>query len=140
MGNLTEHFSRYEFECECGCGFNTVDWELLDTLEKAHTYFRKEYKTPIKIVITGPNRCQEHNAQTDGASKNSFHIKGKAVDHKVYYRNRNGKWIQVNPNIVYDYYDTTYPDKFGVIKYVNRVHMDVRSRKYRNDKTKRRDI
>ena len=25
MGDLSENFSRSEFECKCGCGFATVD-------------------------------------------------------------------------------------------------------------------
>jgi hypothetical protein len=29
MGDLSENFSRREFECSCGCGMDTVDAQLL---------------------------------------------------------------------------------------------------------------
>lgn len=33
MGNLTEHFSRHELECRCGCGLFNAKGRLLSTLE-----------------------------------------------------------------------------------------------------------
>ena len=33
MGDLTEHFSRSELECRCGCGLFNAKGRLLSTLE-----------------------------------------------------------------------------------------------------------
>ena len=45
MGDLSEHFSRAEFECRCSCGYNTVDYGLIMVLEQA----RRHFNQPIKI-------------------------------------------------------------------------------------------
>ena len=55
MGDISENFSRSEFACRCGCGFATVDVELIKTLEVV----RKQFNKPIKI--NSSCRCEEHN-------------------------------------------------------------------------------
>ena len=32
---VSKNFSRYEFECQCGCGFAAADVTLLEALEDA---------------------------------------------------------------------------------------------------------
>lgn len=141
MGNISEHFNRSEHECECGCGFNAVDKELNEVLEDLHEDFsalyRNQYK--ISIEITGPNRCYGRNeivqkiANPDyisGSSK-STHTLGIAVDFKI--------WLiwhkkQVDPDLVSAYLEKKYPNKYGIGKYNNRTHLDVREKKGRWDK------
>lgn len=67
------HFKREEFECDCGCGFNTVDFELFRHLE----YIRKYFNAPV--VVTSGCRCAAHNAAV-GGSQNSQHLYGRAAD------------------------------------------------------------
>jgi hypothetical protein len=33
MGDLSAHFSRSEFACKCGCGFDDVKPDLIEALE-----------------------------------------------------------------------------------------------------------
>jgi len=118
MGDLTTNISRSEFSCECGCGFDTADIELVNALQDCVDYFGHCY-----ILITGPNRCEKHNKAVGGA-KNSQHLYGRAADFRIFdVKTR----VQVDPGEVYDYLNETHKDKFGLGLYSNRVHFDTRS-------------
>lgn len=116
MEKLTNNFSRSEFACECGCGFDTVDFMLVTVLQD----IRDHFNAPIKI--SSGNRCKEENKNTKGAAKNSEHMKGKAADIKA---------IGVSPSAIYSYLNEKYPSKFGIGLYYNRVHIDVRKERAR---------
>jgi len=131
------HFSRSEFQCSCGCGFDVIDYYLVLMLEDGREHFTNKYgKT--KISITGGNRCKTHNEEVQKKyvknyvpfSSVSQHIFGKGVDHK-YFCLDNETWIQICPDEVYDYYDNKYPNSCGLGKYVNRTHLDCRDQKAR---------
>lgn len=124
-GRVTENFKRSEFACKCGCGFDIVDIELVFTLEALRRAFNQCYGGSVTIVITGPNRCKGHNRRIGGA-KDSMHCHGKAVDFKMYDK---GKLI--NPDIVADFLDECYDNKYGIGKYIDRVHLDIRADKAR---------
>jgi uncharacterized protein YcbK (DUF882 family) len=118
MGDISEHFSRSEFSCSCGCGFDCVDAELLRVLE----YVRSSLGKPV--TITGPNRCEKHNSSTPGASSGSMHTKGMAVDFRV---------EGIHADLVAEFLEATYPQKYGIGRYVGRTHLDVRAAKARWD-------
>lgn len=69
---LTEHFTKEEFDCKCGCGTNNISTELVNVLE----IIRNGYGP---LVITSGCRCEAHNAR-EGGKKNSAHLRGYAVD------------------------------------------------------------
>lgn len=75
MGDLSDNFSRSEFACKCGCGFDTVDTELLRILESIRAHFDR------KIKINSGCRCAPYNS-SDGVrgSTGSFHLYGRAAD------------------------------------------------------------
>ena len=73
MGDMSIHFDRSEFACQCGCGFDTVDSLLLEGLEALRAHFEK----PIRI--TSGCRCVTHNVAV-GGSLDSQHKKGRAAD------------------------------------------------------------
>lgn len=77
MGDLSEHFSKSEFQCSCGCGFGTnpgdVSPELLNLLEM----MREEINRPIRL--TSGCRCEYYNHAVGGVS-NSAHTRGTACD------------------------------------------------------------
>lgn len=123
MGDLTANFSRSEFACRCGCGFDTVDAELINALQAGCYFFTERYGEPVRCDITGPNRCYQHNIDERGA-KDSEHPNARAADHKFYLR-KSGK--QISPDEVADYYEDAYPGKWGVGRYHNRTHLDTRS-------------
>ena len=73
MGDLSENFSRHEFACECGCGFDSCDVQLLQILEDIRSHFDR------KIKVNSGCRCRRHNDAVDG-SDNSLHLVGRAAD------------------------------------------------------------
>ena len=52
MGDLTSNLSRHEFACECGCGFDTVDFELVTVIQKACNHFEAIYQADLIIEIS----------------------------------------------------------------------------------------
>lgn len=80
--HLTKDFSRYEFECPCGCSSQMVDQELADKLQIIRSKLGK------KIKVTSGYRCIKHNAKVDG-SKQSRHLYGIAADWRTLDRSVN---------------------------------------------------
>ena len=58
----SKYFKRAEFACKCGCGMDTVDYELVNILDKV----REHFGTPV--VINSACRCEAHNASVGGAA------------------------------------------------------------------------
>jgi len=108
---LSQHFSRSEFACKCGCGFDTVDVELLRLLEE----IREKYNQPI--TINSGCRCSNHNAAV-GGSNNSQHLYGRAADIVV---------KQVLPEMAHAFIESKYSDKYGLGVYKSWLHIDSRS-------------
>ena len=112
-----KYFNRSEFECQCGCGFDVVDYELGEVLDE----LREHYQSPV--TINSGCRCKTHNKAIGGAAS-STHILGKAADVVVH---------EVPSDDVYEYLSSKYAYKYGVGKYTGRTHIDVRSAKARWD-------
>lgn len=105
---LNEYFSRKEFACKCGCGFDAVDTELLDVLTDVREKFGP-------VTITSGNRCPKHNAAVGGVH-NSKHTKGIAADIQT----------PASPKHVQDYLEAKYSGKYGIGRYTSWTHIDVR--------------
>ena len=73
MGDLTKNFSRQEFTCSCGCGFDNIDMEIVLFVQGV----RDEVDHPIKI--NSGCRCFNHNRDVGGAAS-SDHLLGRGVD------------------------------------------------------------
>lgn len=117
MKQLNHYFKRFEFACPCGCAGDTVDAELLQIVTKVREHFDQA------VTINSGFRCAEHNARV-GGSKNSLHLIGKAADIRV---------KGVNQDLVANYLEGEFPDKYGIGRYNGRTHIDVRQRKARWD-------
>lgn len=124
MGYISKHFTREEFLCkgdDChpsatgNCGFDTVDVELLRTLEAVRAYFGKP------VIITSGCRCMAHN-ESEGGSRKSQHLIGRAADIIVQ---------DVDPDDVADWFDSAYPESMGLGRYSTFTHIDSRSSKAR---------
>ena len=76
MGDLSTNFSRWEFTCKCGCGFDRVDPALIVLLEN----IRSDVGGPVSI--NSGCRCETHNTSVSGA-KHSPHKLGEAADIQV---------------------------------------------------------
>jgi uncharacterized protein YcbK (DUF882 family) len=108
MGGLSVHFSRSEFTCSCGCGYDTVDALLLEALEAIRGHFG------VPVTITSAARCFNHNRDVGGA-RNSQHKKGRAADIQV---------KGISPQEVSDYAVSL---GFSVGNYLTFTHIDSRS-------------
>ena len=115
MGDLSANFSRHEFECSCGCGFDTVDTDLLTTVEIIRDHFQ------ARVRINSGCRCRLHN-EAVGGSVNSQHIVARAADIEV---------EGVAPAKVQDYIEQLFPDKYGLGRYDTFTHVDSRKGKAR---------
>jgi len=108
--NVSKHFKRREFACKCGCGFSTVDGELLLVLESIRSYFNEP------VTINSACRCPMHNAN-EGGRPNSAHLMGIAADIVV---------KNVSPERVESFLMEMYPDRYGRKGYNTFTHIDVR--------------
>ena len=70
------NFTRDEFACGCGCGFDDIDPLIVTTLQR----LRDEVQRPV--IVNSGCRCKSHNAAVKG-SKSSQHLRGKAADIKI---------------------------------------------------------
>ena len=137
MGDLSKHFNRSEFACSCGCGFDTVDAELLDALEGCIEYIRNRFRASSRVSmhIHSGCRCKTYNEDVQlqanknyvPGTSNSTHMLGQAADFhmKIHYEGITPKTIPVRT--ITDYLQSEYPKQFGVGLYSSWVHFDVKS-------------
>lgn len=92
-----------------------MDYELLEVLEDVRSYFN----SPVNI--NSGSRCISHN-HTVGGSAHSQHLYGKAADIVV---------KDIEADVVAEYLEQKYSDKYGIGRYNGRTHIDVRSSKAR---------
>jgi uncharacterized protein YcbK (DUF882 family) len=120
MGDLSEHYSRWEFVCNgiekgiCSCNQNTVDAELITILEIVSKHFGQ------RVHVNSGNRCLKYNRTLPGSNDTSQHLLSKAADIRV---------ENVLPVIVYNFLTIRFPRRYGFGLYVKDrfVHVDSRS-------------
>ena len=71
------YFTREEFRCPCPCcgGFPV---EPDETLVRLADRVREHFEAPANV--SSGVRCQAHNDELSGSAKNSYHLRGKAMD------------------------------------------------------------
>ena len=114
MGDLSDNFSRSEFACKDGCGFDTVDADLIMLCELVRKLHGDRPITPNSGC-----RCAYHN-QKEGGSVLSQHLLGRAADLPVR-----------NPEEVYKKLCNLYPNIYGFGLYKTFIHVDSRNDKAR---------
>ena len=113
---VSEHFKVQEFaQKDYKCDRILIESELVEVLEDVRTHFKKP------VIITSGYRTPEYNKKIGGV-KNSQHTKGTAADVKV-------KMIPASK--VQNYLSQKYPNKYGIGRYNNFTHIDVRKKKAR---------
>ena len=109
MGDISRNFNRSEFACKCGCGFDTVDVQLLSYLEEV----REEFG-PVRV--TSGARCPEYNRSVGGSDK-SQHLFGRAADIQI---------DGVSPLDIQDFCEAVVTPN-GLGRYHSFTHIDSRS-------------
>nr|DAX73674.1 MAG TPA: peptidase [Microviridae sp.] len=113
---VSEHFKIQEFaQKDYRCDKILIESELIKVLEDIRTHFNKP------VIITSGYRTPEYNKKVGGV-KNSQHTKGTAADIKV---------KNVLASKVQNYLSKKYPNKYGIGRYNNFTHIDVRKKKAR---------
>jgi uncharacterized protein YcbK (DUF882 family) len=121
---LTKHVWRHEVACNCGCGFDAADIELVEQLEECITHFEQTLSVAkLNAVFNSWCRCFVHNREVGGAS-DSQHPLGRAVDFYI---------IGVPPDDVADYLERRYPGSHGIGRYNSFTHFDRRPKAARWD-------
>ena len=115
MGDITKNFSRKEFACKCGCGFDDVEESLVRLLQRLRSHYK------ASITVTSSCRCYAHNKAV-GGSKGSRHLAGTAADIVV-------KGVPARE--VCAYVDSKYKSTLGIGCYSNFTHIDMRGRRAR---------
>ena len=109
MGDISNHFSRHEIACKCGCGLDTMDGETLNLADECREFVNHT------ITPSSGARCLKHN-RSIGSTDGSQHPKCRAMDLPV-----------DNPKELYDYLCKKYPNQYGFGLYDTFVHIDTRS-------------
>ena len=103
------------------CGRASIDYETLIHLEYVREHFSqlgKLTQSGLVVSVGGGFRCAEYNAEIGGA-KNSFHKDGAAADIHI---------PGVSVAEMYHYFNSRWPDRYGIGVYVERgfLHFDSR--------------
>lgn len=73
-----KNFIESEFDCNCGCGLNDINTDLVYKLDEARELAGVAFK------INSACRCEKHNSSKEvGGELDSSHPRGLAVDIKV---------------------------------------------------------
>jgi uncharacterized protein YcbK (DUF882 family) len=122
MGNLSSNFDTEEFgvQCRCGCGFgskvedtNPELWQVLETLRSVCG------DKPIRVNSCA--RCKSYNRSV-GSTDTSQHVFGNAADIVI-----QGKTPREVANIA----EELWPNTYGIGRYSQFTHIDVRRNKAR---------
>ena len=134
MHKLTANISREEMACQCGCGFDTADYELVTVMQDSADFFmRRDGADKVMIIVKSGNRCQEYNEVIQkiwkknyiSLSSKSQHMKS-ASDYKLKTFVK-GSWKFISSHELGQYLDSKYPNKYGIGTYQRgRVHLDIR--------------
>lgn len=133
MGDLTKNLSRHEFKCGCGeCARTPVDMALPLAIQAcSEHFFVEEYKRVgaklerVAVHITSGYRCLKHNRDI-GSHDYSAHVFGMAADHWMEWVYHEGPRKRIPDELIADYYEVVYPNKYGVGRYSTWTHFDVR--------------
>jgi len=136
VGDLTRNFSRAEFACKCGCGFDTVDFNLVHGLQDIVVLLEAYYGETIEVVavINSGCRCENHNAAEGGARK-SQHLYGRGADvvflTLAYSWDKGAVPVEIVDSMVTQLNEMSAkggsPNQLSIGIYSDRVHIDSRT-------------
>lgn len=123
---LTNNFSKFEFDCSCGC---EMPEDVLHQIQKLANQLQVlRDSTDKKITINSGYRCEDYNDNVVKGAKNSQHKLGKAADIVV---------KGIDPSITFDLLDLLINEgeilQGGLGNYNTFTHYDIRKNKARWD-------
>lgn len=126
MGDLTRNISKSEFACQCGCGVEIANYELVNVLQEMCFHFATKLGVQkVVFYINSGCRCVDHN-KAEGGSSGSRHTYPHfdAADVRI---------KDVPADDIAEYLEIKYPVKYGIGRYNGRTHIDTRPTKARWD-------
>ena len=115
MGDMTENFSRAEFDCKDQCGLNLTKPKLVLILQAIRDHFG------LPVHINSGTRCAKHNRKVKGA-RNSQHMLGTAADISI---------EGIAPREVAKFAKALMPGWGGIKPYATFTHIDIRPNMWR---------
>jgi len=124
MSKISANFAREEFACPCGCGFSTVDIELIPIAEAIRS-FTGSYSpsSACRCVIYNEIIQKKYVKNYIAFSSKSIHMEGRAIDVKYH-----------DPYKLYLFLVDLYLNTYGIGVYSWGVHIDTRLEKARWDR------
>ena len=122
-------FTASEFECECGCGFDTVDAELITVLEDVHGYFSEVYDAKVRDfyqkrvpgALNTMRRCKKRTIPTMFRIRlNPSTWRPKRQTSKSNIISHTMVGFDVPADSVAGYLENKYPDRYGIGRYIGR--------------------
>lgn len=111
MGDLSKNFSKSEFRCKCGgCVPIIPPAELIEVMQ----HIRDHFGLPVKVH--SGHRCVDYNRRVGGAN-GSKHLTAIACDFTI---------LGVDNDKIQQYALNNYQGKYGIGRYNNFTHVDVR--------------
>jgi len=85
MSKLSPHMYREEFACKCGCGFDTVDTELLNVAETIREFIGSYSPSSACRCVSYNEKIQKKvNPDYKPFTSTSKHLIGRAIDVKFH--------------------------------------------------------
>ena len=129
MGDISGHFSRKKFSCECG--FDRIDPRVVAALELI-----REHIGGKPITLNSACRCPKHN-KAAGGEPNSNHLRGHAAEIKV----AGVSALTLHNTILNMFASGRLPMLAGLCQYDTFCHVDVEPKeaklRRRDERTKR---
>ena len=123
MGDVSEHFSRHEFDCHDGThvpadmmpGLSLLAWGVLEPIREA---------VGCPVIVLSGYRTPAYNASIPGSAPDSRHTHGDAADIWCPTFDTGGTKLWALIRQMWD--EGKLPDLGGLGRYDNRVHVDAR--------------
>ncbi len=115
---ISEHFTKKEATCKCGCGQMIIQDDLYRLMEIV-----REYCGGYSVNVHCVNRCVNHNKNVGGVS-NSQHLRGAAMDFHIPKLD-----MPDLHSLMFELYNSDVVNNLGL--YNSFIHVDVRTGKKR---------
>lgn len=127
MGNLSKNFSKDEFACPC-CGLATISLGIVTIAEMI-----REFEGGDPITPNSGCRCRNYNEKVQKeANKDYIRFSSKSTHMPLEGGTCTaGDFPSKNPERLYNFLDSLFPNTYGIGVYSWGIHIDTRKVKVR---------